>query len=124
MAGSRRPPPPGRERLPPAMRDLFGLHVRFRANPGMADDLERVLLDAAAEAGSAPECRMYVVGRSPADQDLVWVIEAWTTRRAHDASLDDPAAQALMQRAMPLLADRPHASEIKPSGGKGLGDPL
>jgi quinol monooxygenase YgiN len=102
------------------MPDLFGLHVRFKANPGMADELERVLLEAAAEAGGASECRMYVVGRSPGDEEVVWVIEAWTSREAHDASLKDPAARALIQRAMPLLAGRPQASEIKPSGGKGL----
>src|ERR1700755_1357748 len=51
LSGSRRPPSPGRERLPPAMRDLFGLHVRFRANPGMADGLERGLLRGACGAG-------------------------------------------------------------------------
>jgi len=102
------------------MRDLFGLHVRFRAQPGMADELERVLLEAAGEAGAAPDCRMYVVGRSPTDEELVWVIEAWSSREAHDASLQDPGAQALIQRALPLLAGRPQASEIKPSGGKGL----
>jgi quinol monooxygenase YgiN len=102
------------------MHDLFGLHVRFKARPGMAAELERVLLEAAAAAGSAPECRIYVVGRTPDDEDLVWVIEAWSSREAHDASLDDPAARALIQRAMPLLAGRPQASEIRPSGGKGL----
>jgi quinol monooxygenase YgiN len=102
------------------MPDLFGLHVRFKAQPGMADELERVLLEAAAEAGASPECRMYVVGRSPTDEQLVWVIEAWGSREAHDASLNDPAARALIQRALPLLAGRPQASEIKPSGGKGL----
>ena len=102
------------------MRDLFGLHVVFTAQPGMGDELERILLEAAAEAGSAPECRMYVVGRSPQEEDLVWVIEAWSSREAHDARLQDPAAQVLIGRALPLLAGRPEASELKPSGGKGL----
>ena len=102
------------------MRDLFGLHVRFRAQPGMADELERVLLEAAAAAGASPECRIYVVGRSPEHEDLVWVIEAWSSREAHDDSLQDPATQAMIQRVMPMLAGRPQASEIKPSGGKGV----
>ncbi len=86
----------------------------------MADELERILLEAAAAAGSAPECRLYLVGRSPGEDDLVWVMEAWSTREAHDASLQDPAARALIQRALPLLAGRPGISELKPSGGKGL----
>ncbi len=86
----------------------------------MADELERILLEAAASAGSAPECRLYVVGRSPEDGELVWVMEAWASREAHDAGLQDPAAQALIQRALPLLAGRPEARELRPSGGKGL----
>jgi quinol monooxygenase YgiN len=102
------------------MSDLFGLHVRFRAQPGRGDELERILLEAAAAAGAAPECRLYVVGRAPDDDGVVWVMEAWSSREAHDAALEDPAAQALIQRALPLLAGRPQASEIKPSGGKGL----
>jgi quinol monooxygenase YgiN len=102
------------------MSELYGLHVRFRALSGMADDLERILLEAAAGAGKARDCRFYVVGRSPEDEDLVWVIEAWNSREAHDASLQDPAAQALIQRALPMLAARPQASELRPSGGKGL----
>ena len=102
------------------MPDLFGLHVVFTAQPGMADELERILLEAAAKAGAAPECRIYVVGRSPADANVVWVIEAWNNREAHHASLQDAAARALINRALPLLAGRPEASEIRPSGGKGL----
>ncbi len=102
------------------MGDLFGLHVIFRAQPGRGDDLERILLEAAAAAGAAPQCRLYVVGRSPGDDEVVWVMEAWESREAHDASLQDPAAQALIQQALPLLAARPQASELKPSGGKGL----
>ncbi len=102
------------------MAELFGLHVMFRAHAGQGDELERILLEAAAAAGAAPECRLYVVGRSPEADEVVWVMEAWENRQAHDASLEDPAAQALIQRAMPLLAARPRASELKPSGGKGL----
>ena len=102
------------------MSDLFGLHVRFHARPGMGDELERILLDAAANAGRRPECRLYVVGRSSEDAELVWVMETWSSRAAHEASLEDQAARALIQRALPLLAARPQADELKPSGGKGL----
>jgi quinol monooxygenase YgiN len=102
------------------MHDRFGLHVLFRAQPGAADELERLLLEAAAAAGAVPACRLYVVGRPPEDDDLVWVMEAWDNREAHDASLEDPAARELIRRAMPLLAARPEARELKPSGGNAL----
>jgi quinol monooxygenase YgiN len=102
------------------MDDLYGLHVRFRAQAGMADELEQILLEAAAVAGNGSECRLYVVGRLPEDSELVWVLEVWGSREAHDASLSDADAQALIKRAMPLLAERPQATQLRPSGGKGL----
>ncbi|HWE10692.1 MAG TPA: antibiotic biosynthesis monooxygenase [Solirubrobacteraceae bacterium] len=102
------------------MDELYGLHVRFRANSGLAVELERLLLEAAAGAGDAPDCRLYVVGRSPEESDLVWVLEVWGSREAHDASLNDPDARALIQRVMPLLAERPQVTQLRPAGGKGL----
>jgi len=48
------------------------------------------------------------------------IAEAWTSREAHAASLEDERAQAMIQRALPLLAGPPEAAELRPAGGKGL----
>ena len=104
----------------PAMSVLFGLHVRFRTLPDRADELEAILLEAAETAGATQDCLLYVVGRSPEDPTLVWVMETWTDRDAHDASLADPAARRLIERARPLLDGPPQTTELRPSGGKGL----
>ena len=46
------------------MSELYGLHVKFRAHPRMGDELERILLEAAAAAPAASaQCRLYLVGR-------------------------------------------------------------
>jgi quinol monooxygenase YgiN len=102
------------------MSEPYGMHVRFAAQRGRGDDLEAILLEAAEGTRLDPECRIYVVSRSPEEADVVWVTEAWTSREAHDASLADPAARALIGRAMPLLAGPPDATELRPAGGKGL----
>ena len=102
------------------MTEPYGMHVRFTAQPGRGDELEAILLEAAEGTRLQPECRIYVVSRAPGEPELVWVTEAWTSREAHDASLTDPAARALIARAMPLLAGPPDATELRPAGGKGL----
>lgn len=103
-----------------AMSDRYGMHVRFTAAPGQGDALAAILLEAAEGTRADADCLLYLVSRSPGDADTVWVTEAWTSREAHDASLEDDAARALIQRAMPLLAGRPDAEELRPAGGKGI----
>jgi quinol monooxygenase YgiN len=96
------------------------MHVRFTAQRGRGDELEGILLEAAAGAEADDDCLLYIVSRSPADSDTVFVTEAWTTREAHDRSLEDEAVRALIARAMPLMARPPDAVTLAPAGGKGL----
>jgi quinol monooxygenase YgiN len=102
------------------MSEPYGMHVRFRAQPGHADELEQILLEAARGLRDADACRLYMISRAPEEPDVVYVTEAWVSREAHDASLEDPAARALIQRAMPLLAGTPAATKLRPAGGKGV----
>jgi quinol monooxygenase YgiN len=98
----------------------YGMHVTFTAQPGRGDDLAAILLEAAAGTQGDADCLLYVVSRSPADADTVYVTEAWTSREAHDGSLEDEATRALIARAMPLMARPPNAVILAPAGGKGL----
>jgi quinol monooxygenase YgiN len=102
------------------MSEPYGMHVQFTANPGQGDQLEAILLEAADGARQDDACRLYVVSRSPENAETVWVTEAWTSREAHDASVQDQQTKALIARAMPLLAGPPDATELRPAGGKGL----
>jgi quinol monooxygenase YgiN len=97
----------------------YGMHVRFTAQAGQGDALAALLLEAAAGTQDLAECRLYLVSRDPEDGDVVFVTEAWTSRAAHDAALEDPATRALIGRAMPLLAGAPQATQLAPAGGKG-----
>jgi quinol monooxygenase YgiN len=96
------------------------MHGRIVAQPGKGDQLAGVLLEAAAALGSNDDCLLYVVSRSLDDPDSLWVSETWTDQAAHDASLQDEAAQALIERARPLIAAFADRAEFHPEGGKGV----
>jgi quinol monooxygenase YgiN len=98
----------------------YGLQVRFTAQAGRAGELAAILLEAATGLADEPACLLYVVSRSEAEPDTVWVMEAWSDQATHDASLQDEGARALIQRALPLLAGAPEATPLRPAGGKGL----
>jgi quinol monooxygenase YgiN len=101
--------------------ELFGLHGRLPAQPGQGDELEAILLEAARALESDDDCLLYVVSRQPDEPDAVWVTEAWRSRDAHRASLEEDEVRALIQRAMPLIAELPERTiELRPVGGKGL----
>jgi quinol monooxygenase YgiN len=103
-----------------AMAEPYAMHVTFKAKPGKGDELAAILLEAAEGAEAAGGCVLYMVSRSDQEADAVWVTEAWTSREEHDASLEDEGAKALIERALPLLAGPPDATEMRPVGGKGL----
>ncbi len=100
-----------------------GMHGRIVAQPGKGDELAAILREAAAGLDANPECLLYLVSRALDDADSVWVTEVWTDRAAHSASLDDPAARALIERARPIIAAFADRAEWIPEGGKGLEGP-
>jgi quinol monooxygenase YgiN len=101
--------------------DAYGLQGRIVATPGNGDSLAALLLEAAGVLRDAfPECLIYMISRSPADPESVWVTEAWTDRAAHDASLADDRVRDVIRRARPLIAGMHESVELRPVGGKGL----
>jgi quinol monooxygenase YgiN len=96
------------------------MHGRIVAQPGKGDELAAILREAAAGLEPNPDCLLYVVSRSLDDADSVWVTEAWADRGAHAASLEDPGARALIERARPIIATFADRAEFRPEGGKGL----
>jgi quinol monooxygenase YgiN len=62
---------------------------------------------------------LYLVSRSPENPDVLWVTEAWTSKDAHDESLQDETVRAAVQRALPMIAGV-ERTELRLVGGKGL----
>lgn len=97
----------------------YGMVGRFDAHPGQGDALAGILIAAGEGLRSNDECLLYLVNRAPDNPDLVYVMEAWRSREAHDRSLQDPVAQEAIGRARPLIAGI-SATEMRPEGGKGI----
>ena len=101
------------------MTNYYGMHGQFTAQPGQGDTLAEILLAAAEGLRTNEACLLYVVSRSPDDPDVIWVTEAWTSKAAHDESLQGEDVKAAIQRARPLIA-RITGTELLPLGGKGV----
>jgi quinol monooxygenase YgiN len=100
-----------------AVDEPFGLHVTFKAQPGKADELAELLLEAGRLAEADDYCDFFMVSRSPTDSDAVYVTETWASDAAHAASLETDGAKALIARAMPLMAAPPGATVLRPLSG-------
>lgn len=92
----------------------------IRANEGAGDALADLLLEAADAVAEAPGCLLYLVNRVEDDPDAVWVLEVWTDREAHRASLDLAAVQDVIERARPSIAGFGERFELTLVGGHGL----
>lgn len=99
---------------------MFGLTGTLIAAEGKGDELEHVLVEAAAELDAVADCRLYVVSRLADEPDTVHVTEVWTDEQAHRASLELPAVQRLIASARPILAGMGDRTTFRPVGGKGL----
>jgi quinol monooxygenase YgiN/quercetin dioxygenase-like cupin family protein len=99
-----------------------GRYMKFTAQPGRGDELAGLLLRAADSLRDTPGCELYVINRSPADPDVVWVNELWLSQDALDASLEQLRAgdaQAQVAELQALLAGPPERIEVEPLGGVG-----
>ena len=100
--------------------NAYGCYVKFTAQPGQRAALVVQLLQAAASAGQAAGCALYIINTSPTEPEVVWVTEVWDSQEAHDASLTSEAAQATIKQVFPLLAGAPEKIDVAPVGGKGF----
>ncbi|AGZ44344.1 putative quinol monooxygenase [Actinoplanes friuliensis] len=80
----------------------FGYLATMRTKPGHRDDVVKILVS--GEDGlRAAGCRLYAVGVSDDDPDLIWINEIWESEQHHAASLQLPETRAAIAQAMPML---------------------
>jgi len=90
------------------------------AIPGGGAELTEGLLRVAEGMRSAPGCELYVVNRTPDEEDAVWVTEVWADEAASDAALNQDLGEAGLGAILGLLAGPPEYIELSPVGGPGL----
>lgn len=105
------------------MNAHYGFSCTMTAKPDHGDKLVDLLLTALDEGNPAatPWCLVYLVSRSAADPDVVFLQEGWTTKEDHHRVFAGDAAQAIVARFAELLAAEPVYGDLVPVGGKSTG---
>jgi quinol monooxygenase YgiN len=93
---------------------------RLTAMPGKRDLVVRNLIESGQVFDDNPDCLLYLVAGSAGSPDDIWVVDLWTTERAHTEALQDPELQPFIAETMPLLEGMPEQIEIRARGGKGV----
>jgi quinol monooxygenase YgiN len=99
----------------------YGIYTRHTAKPGQRDNLVAVLLRAADALQDNQDCLQWVVNTTD-DPDVIWVNVLWTSKEAHDSSLQPENVRALIGEARQFLSEdvMPEQVFVTPVGGKGL----
>jgi quinol monooxygenase YgiN/mannose-6-phosphate isomerase-like protein (cupin superfamily) len=98
-----------------------GRYVKATAKPGHADALAERLLKVAEALRAVPGCELYIINRSPEDEDVVWVTEVWTSQEELDAALQ-ATDKAQIQEVLELTAGEFERIDVTPLGGVGSSD--
>lgn len=94
-------------------------YAKMTAKPGAGADLAALMLRVAETLEGAPGCELYIVHRSPADRDAVWVTELWRSQEDLEAALEIDSAKALRPEVMDLVAGPSERVDLEPLGGVG-----
>ena len=98
----------------------YGGHGKFTAKPDQRDNLLNGLLQAADLMRPVEGCLLYIVSTSPTSPDDVLVTEIWTSKEAHDDSLNLESVRALIPQVVPFISGPSEGDWFEPVGGKGL----
>ena len=96
---------------------MYGLIGKMLAAPGQRDFVIDILLKGTE---AMPGCRSYIVARDPADENAIWITEAWDSQEQHRASLALPSVQEAIAEARPHITGFGERFETEPAGGQGL----
>jgi quinol monooxygenase YgiN len=100
-----------------------GRYVKMTAQPGRGQALAELMLGVAAGLDGFPGCDLYVINRSPAEPDVLWITELWRSQAAVDDSLQQlqtDAGRARFAEVSALLARPPERIDLEPVGGVGV----
>jgi len=97
----------------------YAMTGKFITTAEDRDKLIDILVTAGKEMQENDDCLLYLACKDEANDDVVWVMELWTSKEAHDESLAQPQTRELIGKALPVIKGTEGASLI-PVGGKGL----
>ena len=108
-------PVAARDRPVPSTEIGHGFHARMVAHPGQGDALVALLFG--SPGFEHPDCRVFLIGRSKAEPDVVFVTEGWVSEAAHAAFAATEASKAYTARFGAVVAEWTMSDEV-PLPGK------
>jgi quinol monooxygenase YgiN len=96
-----------------------GRIVKATARTGRGAELAATLLDVAESLRDAPGCELYLISRSIADPDVIWIVEQWDSQELLDAALAH-ADKDTIKKVLGLVRDDDFERiDVEPLGGVG-----
>lgn len=92
---------------------MYGLIVSIQAVVGQRDTLISILHDGMKDL---PGCIYHTLAKDKADENLIWISEAWESQDDHSAALQLPSVQEAIAQGRPLIAGMPTRAETIPVG--------
>lgn len=96
---------------------MWGMIAKITILPGKREEMIDTLKDSAADM---PGCLSYVVAKDAADENVLWVTEAWASMSSHDASLSLPAVKNAIPRGKAIVSNFERITVTSPVWGVGL----
>ncbi|HVI28693.1 putative quinol monooxygenase [Hansschlegelia sp.] len=95
------------------MSDVAGV-IEFNAKPGRGAEVARLIADALPHVEAETGTPLWLVIRSKADPDAVFLVDLFTNDAALDAHMTGKAAEQIFRTVPPLLSGDPkiHPAEV------------
>jgi quinol monooxygenase YgiN len=93
---------------------MWGMIAKITAVGGKRSALVEIL---SRNSKTMPGCLSFIVAEDSADENVIWVTEAWQDLASHDNSLTLPPVQEAILAAKPLVAGFENIATTRPVGG-------
>jgi quinol monooxygenase YgiN len=98
----------------------FAQHTKLVATRGNADRLAGKFIESVEMQRENPACELMMVCKSPADDDVVYLTEVWSSESEWEAARRNPLIAEWAKDMPALVAEAPQSVRLDPVGGKGL----
>ena len=98
----------------------FAQHTKLVATKGNSARLAGKFLESAEIQRQNPACELMIVSRSPADDDVVFLTEVWSSEAEWEEARRSPVIAKWAEDMPQLVAEPPDTVRLDPVGGKGL----